>query len=82
MTIEEDGVMVTKLLGKRERNILMKVKWEEKWELEKGRRGLDLNIYTLCYSCGSEWNVMCKKEQRLIENENSQWKGERTHCYK
>lgn len=39
MITEEDSDMVTKPLGKRERNILMKVKGEEKWGLERRQRG-------------------------------------------
>lgn len=39
MATEEDRVTVTKPLGKRERNILMKVKGEEKWGLERRQRG-------------------------------------------
>lgn len=39
MTFEEDKVMVTKTSGQRERNILMKVKYGEKWELGRGQGG-------------------------------------------
>lgn len=54
MTIEEDRVMVAKPLGKRERNTLLKMNLEEKWELERGQGGPDVNIYAPCYSRGSD----------------------------
>ena len=62
MTIEEDKVMVAKPLGKRERNILLKMNLEEEWELERGQRGPDLNTYVPCYSCSSDGNVMGKNK--------------------
>lgn len=83
MTIEENSVMVTNPLGKRERNIPMMLDWEKKKNVnEEGDRGGWIWILMLPVFHVAVTEMWCVgMESILTEKGNSSWKGERPHCY-